>query len=229
VFGVFDREIYGAAGIPLSAVCDEHLRSDANGYGFWVECPPTHPSLAAVATAGFGAAHRELMLRFRHVGSLVALVRDGADLDVSNGEIRATRSGRTRIRYRLGAGDARHLSAAITASARLHLAAGAREVHTVHASPVVVRREQDLEAIATRSVGPNDIALFSAHVNGTCRLGRDRATSATDAHGECHGAAGVFVADGSLLPTALGVNPQETIMALAMIVAERIAARRRPG
>jgi len=39
----------------------------------------------------------------------------------------------------------------------------------------------------------------------------------------------VFVADGSLLPTALGVNPQETIMALATIVAERISARRRPG
>jgi choline dehydrogenase-like flavoprotein len=39
----------------------------------------------------------------------------------------------------------------------------------------------------------------------------------------------VFVADGSLLPTAPGVNPQETIMVLASVVAERISARRRPG
>lgn len=102
-------------------------------------------------------------------------------------------------------------------------------MRTLHTNPVVVRRERDLEAIASRPIGPNDVALFSAHVNGTCRMGRDRATSGTDPHGERHGAAGVFITDGSLLPTAPGVNPQETIMALATIVSECIAARRRPG
>jgi len=66
-------------------------------------------------------------------------------------------------------------------------------------------------------------------VNGTCRMGIDRETAGTDPHGEVFGTPGVFVADGSLLPTALGVNPQETIMSLSTIVSERIAARRRPG
>jgi choline dehydrogenase-like flavoprotein len=33
---------------------------------------------------------------------------------------------------------------------------------------------------------------------------------------------GLYVADGSLLPTGLGVNPQATIMALATMIAERI-------
>jgi choline dehydrogenase-like flavoprotein len=228
LFGIFDREIYGAAGISLSAMCDEHLRRD-DGYGFWLECPPIHPAITAVALPGLGTVHRDVMLRFRKLGSLVALVRDGADLDLSNGEVSTARDGRTRIRYRLGPRDSRHLIEAIIAGARLQLAAGAHEVRTLHANPVVVRGERDLGAIASRSVGPNDVALFSAHVNGTCRLGRDRATSGTDPHGERHGAPGVFIADGSLLPTAPGVNPQETIMALATIVAERIAARRRPG
>jgi choline dehydrogenase-like flavoprotein len=53
-------------------------------------------------------------------------------------------------------------------------------------------------------VAPNDVTVFSAHVNGTCRLGADPRTSgaASDAErlGERHGAAGVYVADGSLLP-----------------------------
>ncbi|HLA91117.1 MAG TPA: GMC family oxidoreductase [Gemmatimonadaceae bacterium] len=229
VIGLFNQEIYAAAGIPLSAVCDEHLRRDANGYGYWIECPSMHPALAAVATSGFGAQHREVMLQFRRLGSLIALVRDGADQELSNGEVSAARGGRTRIRYRLGPRDAQHLVEAIAASARLQLAAGAMEVRTLHTSPVIVRRERDLAAISARRVGANDVALFSAHVNGTCRFGRDRATSGTDLHGERFGAPGVFVADGSLLPTALGVNPQETIMALATIVAERVAARRRPG
>ena len=229
VLGMFDRDVYAAAGIPLSVVCDEHMRCDANGYGFWLECPPLHPALAAVSVPGFGTAHREQMLRFPRMASLIALVRDGADLDTSNGEVVSGRGGRVRIRYRLGARDTRHLVEAMTAGARLHLAAGAQEVRTLHAVPVVVRRESDLDTIASRPVGPNDVALFSAHVNGTCRLGADRSTSGTDPHGERTGAPGVFVADGSLLPTAPGVNPQETIMALATIVAERIAARRRPG
>jgi choline dehydrogenase-like flavoprotein len=229
LLATFGREIDGAAGIPLSAVCDQHARHDANGYGFWLECPPLHPSFAAVAIPGFGARHREQMLQLRQVASLIALVRDGADLDVSNGEIASTRNGHIRIRYRLGRSDARHLVDAMTAGARLHLAAGAREVRTLHSSPIVLRSERDLETIGARAVGPNDLALFSAHVNGTCRMGANRPTSGTDPHGERHGAPGVFVSDGSLLPTAPGVNPQETIMALATMIAARIASRRRPG
>ena len=227
--GTFDREIYGASGIPQSAVCDEHLRRDANGYGFWLECAPLHPSLAAVATPGFGSEHRRQMLKFRQLSTVIALVRDGADLETSNGEVAAGRDGRVRIRYRLGQRDTRHLIEAMTAGARLQLAAGAREVRTLHTTPLVLRDEHDLRMIAARAVGPNDVALFSAHVNGTCRMGKERASSGTDPHGERHNAPGVFVADGSLLPTAPGVNPQETIMALATIVARRIAARRRPG
>jgi choline dehydrogenase-like flavoprotein len=229
VMGLFDRDIWGATGIPLSAVCDEHLRRDSNGYGFWIECPPAHPAIAAAAIPGFGAAHRELMLKYRSHSSQIALVRDGADLDVSNGDVTAMKRGRVRIRYRLGSADSRHLQEAIVASARIQLMAGAREVRTLHARPVIARTEAELAAIASRPVGPNEIALFSAHVNGTCRLGSDAQSSGADPHGERRGAPGVFVADGSLLPTALGVNPQETIMALATIVAERIAARRRPG
>ena len=229
VLGVHDHDIWGATGIPLSAVCDHHLRAGANGYGFWIECPPLHPAMAAAAVQGAGAAHRAMMLRYRSQAGLIALVRDGADLDASNGDVTATKRGRIRIRYRLGASDAQHLRSAIAAAARIQLASGAREVHTLHAVPLVIRSERDLAAIEHRSVGPNDIALFSAHVNGTCRMGTDAARSGTDPSGERRGAPGVFVADGSLLPTAPGVNPQETIMALATIVAERVAARRRPG
>ena len=229
VAGIADHEIQAGAGIPLSAMCDEHVRADENGYGFWLECPPLHPALAAAALPGFGSSHRELMLRYPHMTALIALVRDGADLGTSSGDVTLGRGGRVRIRYRLSERDARHLAHAIEAAARLQLAAGVREVRTLHTQPVLVRGEKDLARIRECSVGPNDVALFSAHVNGTCRIGSDRATSGTDPNGERWDTPGVFVADGSLLPTAPGVNPQETIIAIATVVAERIAARRRPG
>ena len=226
VVGLYDRDIYGAGGIPLSAMCDEFIRRDANGYGYWLECPPLHPVLAAAAASGIGEEHATLMREFPRLGSLIALVRDGADRDRSNGAVLARRGGGVSLRYRLGAADARHLAEGIASAARLHLAAGAREAVTLHTRPVRVRTERDLAAIAARSLAPNDVALFSAHVNGTCRLGTDPRTSGVDAEtAERHGVRGLFVLDGSILPTALGVNPQETIMALATVFAGRITER----
>ena len=95
----------------------------------------------------------------------------------------------------------------------------------MHASPVVVRSERDLGAIETASMAPNRLAMFSAHVNGTCRMGVDPASSGATPEGERHGVRGLYISDGSLLPTSLGVNPQETIMAVATVLAERMATR----
>lgn len=225
LFGRYEHEIYAAAGIPLSAICDEHLRADANGYGTWIECPPMHPALAASACPGIGASHRALMRDFGSTGTLIVLTRDGARRGHSDGEVQARRDGTVSIKYRLSREDAAHLRLGLEAAARLHFAAGAREVISGHARPVVMRRPADAARLHERPTGPNDIALYSAHVNGTCRLGTDPRHAGTDPHGERFGAPGVFVADGSLLPTAPGVNPQETIYALATVVAERIASR----
>ncbi len=227
--GLYDHEMYAAGGIPLTAVCDEFLRQDRAGYGSWIECPPMHPALTAASLPGFGTLHRDTMREFANLGSLIVLTRDGADRGASNGEVRARSDGSVAIRYALAAADARHMETGLVAAARLHFAAGAREVRSGHVRPVVLTDARDAEQLRGRRTGPNEIALFSAHVNGTCRMGSSRRTAGCDPHGEVFGAPGVFVADGSLMPTAPGVNPQETIMVLASVVAERISARRRPG
>ena len=63
--------------------------------------------------------------------------------------------------------------------------------------------------------------------DGPRRKGTDITTSGATPDGERHGVRGLYITDGSLLPTALGVNPQETIMAVAQLLASRIAARHR--
>lgn len=225
----FDHEILGSTGIPLSTMCDEHLQWEGSDYGFWLECPPFLPSLGAVAAPGFGASHAALMQRFPNLSSVIALTRDGADTRVSSGRVSLRRDGAVSIRYALTAADARRVQASIEAAARLQLAAGAREVRTLHTRPLVARREADLAAFSRASVGANHVGLFTAHVNGTCRMGTDSRIAGTTPDGERFGARGVFVCDGSLLPTALGVNPQSTIMALATVVSERMAARYGPA
>jgi choline dehydrogenase-like flavoprotein len=227
VTGVYDRPVHAGAGIPMSTICDEFSAAGPGGYGFWIECPPWHPMIAAVAASGFGRAHAAVAREYARTAPLIALVRDGApdgapdggDADRSSGEVTVDRRGRTRVRYRLSPADARQMARGIEAAARLHLAAGAREARTLHAEPAVARAERDLAALAARSLAPNDVSVFSAHVNGTCRLGVDPRASGCAPDGQRHGARGVHVCDGSLLPTGLGVNPQETIMALATVVA----------
>ncbi|MGZ8455281.1 MAG: GMC family oxidoreductase N-terminal domain-containing protein [Gemmatirosa sp.] len=228
LIGRYDREMYGAAGMPMTTICDEFQRGD-DGYGFWIECPPLYPAIASVVTPGFGAAHRARMRDFTHMGAMIVLVRDGADRQVSNGAVRVDRRGRPIIDYRLGDTDLRTMRRGLTATARLHLAAGAREVTALHTREHRVRSESDLPLLDALPCGPNQLTVLSAHVNGSCRLGTDARRSACTPDGQVRGTPGLYVVDGSVLPTALGVNPQETIMAVATLLAGRIAERHRPG
>lgn len=228
VFGRYGREMYGAGGIPLSTLCDEFLRG-SDGYGFWIETPPFYPALSAAALPGFGVAHRALMESLPAMSSMIVLVRDGADRAVSQGSVTLDRGGRARIRYRMGATERGKLLRGMDAAARMHFAAGAEEVCTLHTHACRLHSPAELKAMALRPSGPNQLGVLSAHVNGTCRMGTNPETSGCTPDGERHGVPGLYVVDGSLLPTAPGVNPQETIMALATVIADRIAARHPAG
>ena len=225
IWGRYDREIVTSTGIPLTTMCDEHLRWRGTDFGFWIETPPMHPSFTAAAMPGFGQSHRTLMSSFNQLGVLIGLTRDGAERSRSSGRVRVNRRGETSIAYALTAEDQRRVRASLSATAQLHFAAGAREVGTMHTRPIVVRSAADVARLEEGSVGPNRIGLFSAHVNGTCRMGTDPSTSGATPEGERHGVRGLYISDGSLLPTSLGVNPQETIMAVATVLAERMAMR----
>jgi choline dehydrogenase-like flavoprotein len=58
---------------------------------------------------------------------------------------------------------------------------------------------------------------------GTCKLGRDPRTSVVGLDHQAHDVPGLYIVDGSTVPSALGVNPQLTIMAMATRAADMIA------
>lgn len=223
VLATMPNETYPLAGVPQTSVCAEFARKN-DGYGYWIECPALTPGLAAAATSGVGADHYARIRQLRMLAPLIALVRDGSARGESNGSVTLSRALVPRIRYRLAPGDARNMREAIAASARIALAGGAVSVMTLHARPIVARTDADLRAMLSASVAPNDVSLFSAHVNGTCRIGKDAATAGVMPNGARFGVRGLYVVDGSTLPTAPGVNPQETIYALSTVVSERMIA-----
>jgi choline dehydrogenase-like flavoprotein len=227
IIGAFDHAIYGSSGIPLSVVCDEFIRRDPHGYGFWIEAPPLSPSLAAVTVPGYGRDHAELMAQFPRLSGTIVLVRDGA-AQTPGGRVTVRANGTPRIRYQMSVPDRRHLLDGLAAAARITLAAGARELYTLHTPRFVIRDRSDVQRIQSLPSRANQLGIYSAHVMGSCRVGVKPSLSGCGARGEVHGVPGVFVADGSLMPTAPGVNPQATIMALASIVAGNIIEHRRP-
>ena len=79
--------------------------------------------------------------------------------------------------------------------------------------------------LARRPIAPNCVLLFSAHQMGTCRIGTSRRESVADPEGQVWGVQGLHVTDAGAFPTASGVNPMLSIMALARRTAQRMAAR----
>ena len=69
---------------------------------------------------------------------------------------------------------------------------------------------------------PGKLPISAAHLQGGCAMGRDPTDSVTSAYGQVHGIPWLFVADSSLFPNSLEINPYLTIMALADRVAETI-------
>ena len=106
------------------------------------------------------------------------------------------------------------------------LEAGATDVFPSFRGAPVVRSRRDLATMNER-FAVTKASVMTVHLCSTTPLGTT-AAAATDSHGLVHGTANVWVNDASLLPTAPGVNPQATVMAIAVRNARRFAAERKP-
>jgi choline dehydrogenase-like flavoprotein len=69
---------------------------------------------------------------------------------------------------------------------------------------------------------------MTVHIMGTARMATEPSHGATDAMGRLWDVTGVLVVDASALPSSIGVNPQETIVALALRNVERWLGDRSP-
>jgi choline dehydrogenase-like flavoprotein len=69
------------------------------------------------------------------------------------------------------------------------------------------------------------LRLYSIHLMGTARMSEDPRRGVTDSFGQVHGVPGLLVCDASLFPGPTGLNPMETVIALALRNARRLLAR----
>jgi choline dehydrogenase-like flavoprotein len=145
--------------------------------------------------------------------------------DVSRGQVRPGRQGRPRIYYWLQNEDFELLLRGVEQINRVFLAAGAQEVHATLRHWRPVRDHDDLAANLARRHRPLEMDISAYHPLGTCHMGGSRNSSVCDPNGETWDLRNLFIADGSTIPPALGVNPQITIAAVATRTADFINDR----
>jgi choline dehydrogenase-like flavoprotein len=225
---------------PMQAASSfEFLQGSSKRNGYIIEAAPGHAGLIATALPWEGTdAHALTMRDMRYLSPLVAITRDGGA-----GRVSLTSAGRVRVDYefdRLGLATLRH---AVVRMARLARAAGAGEIVAAGTPPLRFRPIQSApgadaasfarfeDALSSMDFRPNRGTLFSAHQMGTIRMGKSTRDHPCDPRGHVRSRGrrgrvitGLYVADASLFPSALGVNPMLTVMALARRVARTVLA-----
>ena len=223
IAGIYDEDLAPWSGVPQSVMSDAFGEIDGS-WGFRLEAAPTHPGLIA---SGFpwwtSAEHRELMTKCGSSAAFLAIVRDRTE-----GRIAMARDGGTSIQYTPGSLERSLISRATVELAKIHHAAGAVRQVPLVTPPASWQAGEPfdpwLESLRRRPVTANRVLLFTAHQMSSCRIGVDPRTSTANPDGQVHGVPGLYVTDASAMPTASGVNPQLSLMAIARRTAMRMAA-----
>jgi choline dehydrogenase-like flavoprotein len=228
--GVYPEKVYAWQGVLQSAYCAQFTHLDGN-YGYIFEVASAHPGLFGMATPWYGARdYRGQTGQMAHLASFIAVVRDKGE-----GTVKVGRAGESIVDYVVSVYDRKHILHGLQQGAYIHMAAGAERVISLQNKPTYLdrsphgaierRRLQEFgRKIERHGLGPNRVTLVTAHQMGSCRMGADPSISVVDGHNQVHGIKGLFVCDASIFPSACGVNPMLTIMALAHRASQYIKA-----
>lgn len=206
VWGRFDADIRPYKGIPGGLISeDTHRPPDADfAGGYLVQSigvmPVTHAAQVARGRGLWGAELRAHMRGYNNTAG-INILGECLPLPGNYLELADERDGRglpkPRVHFSHGENERRMSAHAEKLMRDLWTAAGAVEMWTY----------------------PRD-----AHTIGTCRMGSDAETAVVNVNGRAFDVPNLYIADNSVFPSALSVNPALTIMALSLRIADRFLA-----
>ncbi|KAK2873675.1 hypothetical protein FQN49_002172 [Arthroderma sp. PD_2] len=224
-------------GILTSLVSDfENL--DGHGHGSKIEAVVMLPSFfLPLMPWRDGLDFKIFASNVRRMAGFISLTRDR-----DTGRVYPDpNDGRCRIEYTPSAFDRKHMLEGIIGAAKIAYVSGATEIRmSSRAIPTFVRPEPTADSadegvnnaafkewvkkLRTGVPLPTEQSMFaSAHQMGTCRMGTSPKTSVVDATGMVWGTSGLYVADASVFPSASGVNPMVTNMAITNLTSTKLA------
>lgn len=224
--GRFNEPVRAWKGIPQSYECTEYLNfeaaetsGDALGNRTWIITAFAHPVATAKMLPGWGEPHRKLMESYDHFAVFSAMIHD-----LSAGKVRPSGDLGVDITWSPNEADRRELCFGLARTVELLFAAGAAEVIVPMRPPRILKPSDSLDWIEELDLEPGLIDMTAVHPMGSVPMDDDPARAAVDSQGKFHHATGLWVADGSLFPTSIGVPPQVSIYAMGLHVGRAIVA-----
>jgi choline dehydrogenase-like flavoprotein len=215
VSALFDEDIMGYTAIPQGYCIDEFQREGILPMG------ASAPIDFAASQFNFvGRQLMDIMENYDRIASFGVMVSDR-----SKGQVRLGPGGRPVVLYWLGRRERDLMQRGMAMVSRVFLAAGAREVYPALHGHRVLRGVDDLERMERARTAAADYLLTAFHPLGTCRMAAEPSGGVVSPNHEVFGIPGLYVADGSVVPSSVAVNPQVTIMALATRAADLLADR----
>ncbi len=214
ILGVFDEPMLGHQGPSGCALWSHEFyetdprRDFVRGFTFEMVrgFGPITTSLLGMGhgLVEWGERHHETMgAVFDHVGGMMAICEDLPEehnrVTLDPERVDAHGIPAPKISYRLSENSRRMLDFGIARATEALEAAGAKRV-----------------------VSDAPLALAGWHLMGTARMGTDPERSVVDAMGRSHDVPNLFIVDGSVFVTSGGVNPCNSIQAIALYVADQI-------
>ncbi len=221
VAGLFDERIEAWRGVPQTYECTEWLELDpaaGDKKRVWIIPAFAHPMGSASMVPGHGAAHRRIMESYPRLGVFSAMVHDDTKGSVEpKGDLGLS------IDYWPDRSDREQLARGLWACAKLLVAAGAREIIVPTSEPRSYRPSDNFDDLLKLDIQRGQIDVTAVHPMSSVPMGDDRTKAAVGSNGKHHHLEGLWIADGSLFPTSIGIPPQLSIYALGLHVGRAIA------
>ncbi|CAJ2646863.1 unnamed protein product [Trifolium pratense] len=195
---------------------------DNSGYGAVIQTPALHPGTFSIVMPWVsGSVIKDRMRKFSRTAHIFALARDQG-----SGKVHSP----SNITYQMKDSDEESLQKGIDKVLRILAAAGAEEIGTHHnkGNTLNVKQasyhefEKFVKEESSRSLTDLSTQLCSAHQMGSCRMGTNPKESVVKQTGETWEVEDLYVADASVFPTALGVNPMITVQSIAYCTAQSV-------
>lgn len=127
------------------------------------------------------------------------------------------------VTYRLTNRDKNNLAQGLKKLCELLISAGANSLYPSIKGAPVITNINDINQLP-ESIDPANTSLMTVHLFSSCPIGERKDRCVANSFGKVFGHEDLFISDGSMLPSAPGVNPQGTIMAFAHRNIEKIIA-----
>ena len=213
VGAIFDEVVEGWDGA-LQSVYSDHFASD--GITLVSVYPPA--SILSAAFPGVGPHHRSNVHKMPNLAVFGGMIHDQG-----GGRVRRWLGREPLVTYRMQEGDGPRLLRIIEIIARMGFAAGAREIAMPIFGIDTLKSERELDDFVAHPPHLRRVECTSYHYLGTAKMSVDPRTGVVKESGEAWQVDNLFVADGSVLPTSIGVNSQLAIMGVAHKIATGIA------